>query len=131
MSRKITLILLSVITVVGSLFAMLSNNMFFSDIGNIAANLSGVPVTITASAFTGILVAAFFFVLRYYLHPKSLKRLAQTYLIITGALALLGLVFAIISDAVVYKNYRPFSAPYPFPGFCLMFFIIHLVILLG
>ena len=128
MSRKFTIILLSVIAVVGGLFAMLSNNMFFSDIANIAANMSTVPVTIAASGMTGIFVAAFFFVIRFHLHPKTLKRLSRLYLIIIAAFALMGLVGAILSGAVVYKN---FLAPTPFKGFVLIFMIAYILILAG
>ncbi len=123
-----TIILLSVITVVGSLFAMLSNNMFFSDIANIAANMSTVPVTVAASGMTGIFVAGFFFVIRFYLHPKTLKRLSRLYLIIAAAFALMGLVGSILSGAVVYKD---FLAPTPFKGFCLIFMIMYILILCG
>ena len=127
MSRKTTIILLSVLTVIGSVFAMFTNNLFFSDIMNMP-NLRYFPVTLAASSITGIFVVAVFFLIRFYLHPKTLKRLSRLYLIICGALALMGLIGSILTGAVVYKN---FLAPYPFKGFTLTFLALNLMILAG
>ena len=64
MSRKTTIILLSILTVIGSIFAMFTNNLFFSDIMNMP-NLRYFPVTLAASSVTGIFVVAVFFLIRF------------------------------------------------------------------
>ena len=130
MNRKLTIILLVAITVVGSLFVMLTNNMFFSDIANIAVlgKNSTVLVTVAANCLAGIFVTYFFFVIRLYRYPKCTKRICRLYTTITCVFAFIGLITTILSATVIYKN---FLSPYPFDGFCVVFLVVYILLLGG
>lgn len=129
MSRKLTLAALVAIALLGSLFAVLGANMFFSDIGNMSAvGPKGFITTFPALMFAALFPVCFLYVLRFYLRPKTFKRLTRLYVIIAMALSFVGLVCSILSGAMVYGS---FVKPYPFPGYLIIFMILYVLILCG
>ena len=129
MSRRLTLAALVALTLLGSLFAILGANMFFSDIGNMSAvGPKGFITTFPALMFAALFPTCFLFVLRYYLRPKTFKRMARLYVIIAMALSFVGLLCSILSGVMVYGS---FVKPYPFPGYLIIFMVLHILVLGG
>ena len=129
MSRKLSLAALVAIALLGSLFAVLGANMFFSDIGNMsAAGPKGFITTFPALMFAALFPVCFLYVLRYYLRPKTFKRLTRLYVIIAMALSFVGLICSILSGVLVYGS---FVKPYPFPGYLIIFMVLYALILCG
>ena len=129
MSRKLTLAALVAIALLGSLFAVLGANMFFSDIGNMSAvGPKGFITTFPALMFAALFPVCFLYVLRYYLRPKTFKRLTRLYVIIAMALSFVGLICSILSGVLVYGS---FVKPYPFPGYLIIFMVLYALILCG
>lgn len=129
MSRKLSLAALVAIALLGSLFAVLGANMFFSDIGNMSAvGPKGFITTFPALMFAALFPVCFLYVLRYYLRPKTFKRLTRLYVIIAMALSLIGLICSILSGVLVYGS---FVKPYPFPGYLIIFLILHALVVCG
>ena len=129
MSRRLTLAALVALTLLGSLFAVLGANMFFSDIGNMSAvGPKGFITTFPALMFAALFPTCFLYVLRFYLRPKTFKRMTRLYVIIAMALSFVGLICTILSGAMVYGS---FVKPYPFPGYLIIFIILHVLVLGG
>ncbi len=129
MSRKLSLAALVAIALLGSLFAVLGANMFFSDIGNMSAvGPKGFITTFPALMFAALFPVCFLYVLRYYLRPKTFKRLTRLYVIIAMALSFVGLICSILSGVLVYGS---FVKPYPFPGYLIIFMVLYALILCG
>ena len=129
MSRKLTLAALVAITLLGSLFAILGANMFFSDIGNMSAvGPKGFITTFPALMFAALFPTCFLYVLRFYLRPKTFKRMTRLYVIIAMALSFVGLLCSILSGVMVYGS---FVKPYPFPGYLIIFMVLHILVLGG
>ena len=129
MSRRLTLAALVALTLLGSLFAILGANMFFSDIGNMSAvGPKGFITTFPALMFAALFPTCFLYVLRYYLRPKTFKRMTRLYVIIAMALSFVGLLCSVLSGVMVYGS---FVKPYPFPGYLIIFMILHAIVLGG
>ena len=128
MNKKYLLLSLVCLTIFGALFTALGSNMFFSDIANIAAGLSLVPVTLPAAAISVTFAIAIFYVIRIYKHPDCFKKITRLYLIIAAIVNLVGLVGVILSAVSVYGT---FLSPNPFPGYLIIFLILELLILGG
>ena len=129
MSRRLTLAALVSLTLVGSLFAILGANMFFSDIGNMSAvGPKGFITTFPALMFAALFPTCFLYVLRFYLRPKTFKRMTRLYVIIAMALSFVGLLCSILSGVMVYGS---FVKPYPFPGYLIIFMVLHILVLGG
>ena len=129
MNKKLSVILVVVIALVGSLFTYFASNMFFSDIANITMQSitnSYIISTIPAMMFDLYFLLGILFIVRFYLRPKTLKKLSRHYLILTGSFALVGVIFAILTGTVCYGS---FTAPYPFAGYAILMLIVHLVFL--
>ena len=129
MSRRLTLAALVALTLLGSLFAILGANMFFSDIGNMSAvGPKGFITTFPALMFAALFPTCFLYVLRFYLRPKTFKRMTRLYVIIAMALSFVGLLCSILSGVMVYGS---FVKPYPFPGYLIIFMVLHILVLGG
>lgn len=129
MSRRLTLAALVALTLLGSLFAILGANMFFSDIGNMSAvGPKGFITTFPALMFAALFPTCFLYVLRFYLRPKTFKRMSRLYVIIAMALSFVGLLCSILSGVVIYGS---FVKPYPFPGYLIIFMVLHALVLGG
>lgn len=126
MSKKIATIVLIILAVVGSLFTALGSNMFFSDIANIEAGLSGILATLPALLFAALFPTAFLFVTRVYLRPKNIRSLLRLYSIIALVLAFLSFVMCLVSG---FAYYGTFVAPYPFPGYLIIFMVLDVLVL--
>ena len=129
MSRKVTLISLIVLTVFASLLAAQSSNMFFSDVLNAKALFSSYPTiisTMPALMLSVITVIVFLGLIRSYIRPNSKKKLLKNYTIISLVVSGIGFVTSILTGVVVYKS---FVKPYPFPGYTIIFMVIHLLII--
>ena len=130
MNKKyITLISLIVLTVVGSLFVLLSSNMLMDDLFNKGVSFSNMTifVSLPAVAIAVMFVLGIFYLIRTYRHPDCKKRITRTYLIIAIAFSLLGVVGAILGGAVTYKT---FTGSNPFPGYLIIFMILNILLLL-
>lgn len=128
MSKKITIISLIVLAIVGSLFAAQGVNMLASDIANIAADgRFNTPMsTVTVLAFAAAIEAGCFYLVRMQLRPQYKKRMTILYSIFFSALGFIGLVAVIVNSAA---DYHSFVSPYPFPGFSIIFTILHVCLL--
>ena len=129
LSRRSTLAALVATALLGSLFAVLGANMFFSDVGNMGAyGPAGMLSTMPALLFAALFPTLFLYVLRLYLRPKTFKRMTRLYVIIAMALSFLGFLTSILAGVVIYGS---FVKPYPFPGYLIIFMILHLLVLGG
>ena len=127
LSKRNLVISLAVLTLVGSLLTVLSSNMFFDDIFNIAVGLSRSTLfaTLPAVFLTMDFVAAIFYLLRLYKRPKNFKALSKLYLIIICAMNGVGFISAILAGAVVYHNLLSAN---PFKGYILIFMILNFLV---
>ena len=127
LSKRMLVISLIVLALVGSLFTAYASNNLFSDVANFAVDTN---VTLVASlpmtALAAMVIAYFFFILRHYKNPKCLKRMGRLYLILLVAFNGVGLVSTIVSGAAVYHS---FTKPYPFPGFLIIMLVVHALFL--
>ena len=129
LSRRSTLAALVATALLGSLFAVLGANMFFSDVGNMGAyGPAGMLSTMPALLFAALFPTLFLYVLRLHLRPKTFKRMTRLYVIIAMALSFLGFLTSILAGVVIYGS---FVKPYPFPGYLIIFMILHLLVLGG
>lgn len=127
MNKKLTFAALLAITLLGSLFTALGSNMFFSDVVNKDSHMiNGLMVTMPALMFACLFPVMFLFVIRFYLRPKTLKRLARLYLIIAVSLSGIGFICSILSGVLYYHS---FVKPYPFSGYLIIFMILHLLVI--
>lgn len=131
MSKKFSLIALAIIAVLGSLMAFAASNLFFTDVPYFGPHIMDTAIF---SSFTALFFGAYFvmgamYIVRSYLKPNIRRRMSRTYLIVTIALSVLGMIFAILSGAVTYSG--NFAAPYPFPGFLILMLVAHFLVLCG
>ena len=128
MCKKKTIISLILLALVGSLFAAQAVNMLASDIANISADgrFNTFFASLTVTFFAAAIEAGCFYLVRMQLRPQYAKRMTKLYSIIFAALGLLGLVMVVLNAVV---NYHSFVTPYPFPGFSIIFLILHVVLL--
>ena len=131
MSKKFSLIALAIIAVLGSLMAFAASNLFFTDVPYFGPDIMNTAIF---TSFSALLFGAYFvmgamYIVRSYLKPNIRKRMSRTYLIVTIALSVLGMIFAILSGAVTYNG--NFAAPYPFPGFLILMLVVHFLVLCG
>lgn len=128
-TRKLALIILPIIAVVASLYVAYASNLFFIDILNKAILFekgTTLLVTFPALFLAATFVLAFFYVYRLAKRPKTFKRHTRLYLIINTVLNSFGFSTSILAGAIVYGNL--FSI-YPFPGYCFIFMMFHLLLL--
>ncbi len=129
MNKTLTLSALVATALLGSLFAILGANMFFSDIGNMGAyGPVGMLSTMPALLFAALFPTLFLYILRYYLRPKTFKRMTRLYVIIAMALSFVGFLTAILAGVIIYGS---FIKPYPFPGYLIVFMVLHALVLGG
>ena len=128
LSRKVRLISLIALVLVGALFTMLGSNMFFSDIGNIAVGFarSTILITIPAATFAVTFAVAILYMVRVEKHPDCVKRITKLYLILAAALNGLGVVCNIAGSLMVYGT---LVAKNPFPGYTIIFLVLQLAVM--
>ena len=127
-NKKIIIISLIVLTVLGSLFTALASNMLFDDLFNVGAGManSTLFVSLPAVSVASVFVMVVLLMLRTYKRPDCAKRISRLYYIITIVLGGIGVLGVILSAAVVYKN---FFGKHPFPGYLMIFLILNLLII--
>lgn len=125
MNKKYTIISLSLIAILGSLFVALATNMFFSDMINIQAGFAHATnlTTLPAISVALSLVLATFFVIRTYKHPDCFKKISFLYLILLVAFNFIGLLSAILAIALIYKSLTP--------GFLIILMVLNIILLGG
>lgn len=130
MSKKLSVIVSIVIAVLGSLVTFYACNLFFADVANVANGFNGplVLISVTALMLGALFVTGLFYVARLYRRPKTLKKLSSTYLFVAMGLSFVGLLTAILGGVIAYGN---LASPYPFPGYCIIMMVIHLLVLGG
>ena len=129
MSKKVSIISLIVLTLVGALSAVLSVNMFASDVGNMGAGgAASMLITAPAALITCMLAAAILYVLRAYKRPTMMKKLSKTYLIIFAVVSGVGVLTSILGGIVVYGS---LASSQPFPGYNIIFMVLHFLLLAG
>lgn len=131
MNKKyINLISLIVLTVIGSLFALLASNMLMDDLFNKGVSFSNMTifVSLPAVSIAVMFVLGIFYFIRTYRHPDSKKRITKAYLIIAMVFALIGVIGSILGGIVTYKT---FTGSNPFPGYLIIFMILNILVLLG
>ena len=125
--RKIHfVIILTLLTIFGSLFMVQASNMFFDDVFNIQVKLTKTTgiVTVPAATVAILFVMATLYVIRLYKHPDCFKRLTITYSIIVSCLGLIGAVTSILSGILIYGTMTSY---HPFPGYLIIFLIFNIV----
>ena len=130
LSKKSTIIILAILTCIGAPLMMLSSNMFFGDIVSIGAGISNSTIfaTIPATSVTLIAAIAILYIIRLYKRPKTFKSLSRLYLIIALVLSALGFISSILAGLLTYGS---LLAPYPFPGYLIIFMIINIILMLS
>ena len=130
MRKQVIITMLTVATLLGSLFMMQASNMFFYDIMNMGAGLanSTIWVTLPAASIALFFVIAVLYLIRTYKRPDCRKRITRLYSIILVVLAGLGLLGDILSGVLIYHN---FVGNHPFPGYLIIFLILNLILLSG
>ena len=126
MSKKFVMISLAIIAVVGSLLTFYASNLFFSDVSNFGSGSPTIFATFPSMLFGAMLIAAPLYIVRLYKRPENKKALSKLYLIIAAVLAFLGIVFAVLGGVV---NYRGNFVSYPFPGYLIIFIVLHVLVL--
>ena len=126
MSKKFVMISLAVIAVLGSLLTFYASNLFFGDVSNFGSGSPTIFATFPSMLFGALLIAATLYIVRLYKRPENKKALSKLYLIIAAALAFLGIVFAVLGGVV---NYRGNFVSYPFPGYLIIFLVLHVLVL--
>ena len=126
MSKKFVMISLAIIAVVGSLLTFYASNLFFSDVSNFGSGSPTIFATFPSMLFGAMLIAAPLYIVRLYKRPENKKALSKLYLIIATVLASLGIVFAVLGGVV---NYRGNFVSYPFPGYLIIFIVLHVLVL--
>ena len=128
LSKRTTLISLGVIALITSLLAVPASNYFFSIVLNHAALSSTFITAFPVLMLCASLMVCFLFIYRLYKRPKTFKRMAKLYLIINIVLSSIGLITSLLTGVVTYGS---FLKPYPFPGYAIIFLIVHLIFLAG
>ena len=130
MSKKFVIISLAIIAIFGSLLTFYASNMFFGDVSNFGAGFMNTTlfVTLPAMLLGAMLIAAPFYIIRFYKRPNTKKVLSRNYLFIAMALACFGVIFTILGAVL---NMHSFVKPYPFPGYLIIMLILHLLVLVG
>ena len=130
MSKKFFIISMICVTVVGSLFTVLASNMFFGDIVNLAAGMenSTLFVTLPAVAISLSFAVAILYLIRLFKHPDCLRKLSINYISLVAAFNIVGLIGCVLSGVVVYGT---FVGPNPFPGYLIIFTILHILLIAG
>lgn len=128
LSKKLTVIILIVLTLVGSILTAYASNNLFSDI----ANLGNAPhnpfiVSFPTVTLSAMVLVYFFYILRSYKYPQNKRSMTKLYLIILTSLNGVGVLTTILSAVLIYGS---FTSPYPFPGFAIIFLILHILFLL-
>ena len=128
MSKKLVMIALAIIAVIGSLITFYASNLFFSDVSNFGAGFMNTTlfVTLPMMLFGAMLCAAPLYIVRLYKRPENKKALSKLYLIIAMALAGAGILFAVLGGVL---NMHSFVKPYPFPGYLIIMMVLHALIL--
>ena len=126
MSKKFVMISLAVIAIIASPLTFYASNLFFSDVSNFGSGSPTIFATFPSMLFGAMLIAATLYIVRLYKRPENKKALSQLYLIIAAALAFLGIVFAVLGGVV---NYRGNFVKYPFPGYLIIFLVLHVLVL--
>jgi len=128
--KKITLILLIILTLIGSLFVLLATNMLMDDLFNKAVGFKSMTILVTIPAMSiGVLfILAILYLIRTYKHPNSIKRITKLYLIIALISSIFGIIGSILGGTIVYDT---FVGRNPFPGYLIIFLILNALILIG
>ena len=128
--KKITLILLIILTLIGSLFVLLATNMLMDDLFNKAVGFRSMTIFVTLPAMSiGILfILTILYLIRIYKHPNSIKRITKLYLIIALISSIFGIIGSILGGSIVYDT---FVGRNPFPGYLIIFLILNALILVG
>lgn len=128
--KSITFISLIVLTIVGSLFALLSNNMLMDDLFNKAIPFSNMTILVSlpAVSVTVMFILGILYLIRTYRHPDCAKRITKTYLIIAMVFAFIGVLGSILGGAITYGT---FTGKNPFPGYLIIFMIVNILLLGG
>ena len=130
LSKRVTFVILVLLVVCGSLLSVVADNMLAADIGNIAVGLSNSTIlaSLPSACFATLFVMAILYTVRLYHNPNVFKRMTRLYLIIACALGFVGFLGALISGILIYNS---FVLPYPFPGYLIIFMVVHVLVMGG
>ena len=128
--KLIPLIVLAVLTVIGSLFTMLASNMLMDDLFNKGVVFAKCTlfVSLPAVSVALLFLLGVLYIIRTQRHPDCKRSILRLYLTIEMAFALIGLVGAILGGTVVYGT---FLGTHPFKGYLIIFMILNILILLA
>lgn len=129
-TKRGTIIALVILFILGALTSFYGTNLVLNSI--LQKDLPFMTFFITLfTSLTFLIVSVdivlfIFFVMRLYLHPTHEQRMLLVYGIVLGCLSLLGIIFNTLSGIIVYGS---FIEPRPFPGFHIIMYIYHILML--
>ena len=130
MSKKLSIIVLVCLALVGSFVSFYATNLFMFDVGmklNMFAELSPIS-TLPLFMIAITLVIGAMFILKLQKYPNSKKQLVKIYSLIIAVLAFVGFITSILSGTIIYGS---LVAKYPFPGYCLICLIVNALVLIA
>ena len=127
MSKKLSLLILCGITLVGAVVAYVGTNFFMHDVLNKGGDIFGTMLaTIPMLMMGAVLVSGFLYVMRLNKRPNTFKKLSKHYLIVGLVLSGVGLLTAFLAALVIYGS---FFKPYPFYGYFIIMIVLFAVMI--
>ena len=127
MSKKLSLLILCGITLVGAVVAYIGTNFFMHDVLNKGGDIFGTMLaTIPMLMMGAVLVSGFLYVVRLNKRPNTFKKLSKHYLIVGLVLSGVGLLTAFLAALVIYGS---FFKPYPFYGYFIIMIVLFAVMI--
>lgn len=128
MSKKLALIVLAVVVVIGSLFTYYGSNFLFSDVANMVPGIKDANIITTFPMF---MVACEFmlgaiYLVRYIRRSQYVKSMTKKYLIIFMCFSFVGFVTSILSGTMIYHS---FVKSAPFIAYPLVMAIVHAILI--
>lgn len=127
MNKKLVVILLFAVVIVGSLFSFYGTNMLFSDICNLyagfhdAAIIGTLPMIMLFSEF----MLAIIYLARLIKFPAYKKAMTVRFFKTIAGMCVVGFIFSILTGIIVYKS---FFKLYPFPFYPLVMCIANVLL---
>lgn len=122
LSKKKTIIILSLITLFGAVSTFFASSFLFHDVlskdGDIFATM---PASFPLVSLSAIFILAFFYVIRLQKRPKTFVELSKLYLLLCLIFSGVGFIFTFVAGIATYGS---FVKPYPFPGYLIIMAVV-------
>ena len=130
MNKKISIIVLVILALLGSFILFYATNLLMYDLGlnfygfQELSIISSLPLFMIGLAFP----LAAMFILKVQKYPNSKRQLVKIYSIVLAVYGFIGVVTSILTGTMVYGS---LFAKYPFPGYAFICLLGNLVLLVG